>query len=166
VTQDIDVIRSILTTFHGLEHRIELVRKVGGVRFYNDSYASGLKATEAAIEAIDGKKVMVLGGYDRMLSLDAFGSYASAHEDDFRSLLLIGASAKRLASSLDKAGFKNYVIKSEAKTMEAVVAEAQKLAHPGDAIVLSPGFASFDMFKNFSDRGQQFKTVVQDIQGI
>lgn len=163
VTKDLNVFRQVLTTFSGLEHRIEFVREVNGVRFYNDSYASGLKATEAAIEAISGKKVMILGGYDRKLDIDHFGSYTLAHQDDFRTLLLIGQSAKRLASSLDKAGFTNYVLKPDAKTMESIVTEAQKLAQPGDAVVLSPGFASFDMFKNFSDRGLRFKRVVKSL---
>lgn len=163
VTQDIGAIHSVLTTFSALEHRIEFVRELNGIRFYNDSYAAGLQATKAAIEAIPGKKVMILGGYDRMLNLDHFSPYALAHADEFRTLLLIGASSQRLAAGLKKAGFDNYVLKSGAKTMEAVVHEALQLAQSGDAVVLSPGFASFDMFKNFSERGRQFKEVVQNL---
>lgn len=163
VTQDVAAIHDVLTTFSALEHRIEFVRESDEVRFYNDSYAAGLQATKAAIESIEGKKVMILGGYDRMLELDHFGSYALSHQDEFRTLLLIGESAQRLADSLQRAGFNNYVLKPDAKDMKAIVSEARSLAHPGDAIVLSPGFASFDMFKNFSDRGQQFKTVVQNL---
>jgi UDP-N-acetylmuramoylalanine--D-glutamate ligase len=163
ITQDAQAMRTVLTTFTALEHRIEFVREVDGVRYYNDSYAAGLQATKAAIEAVEGKKVMILGGYDRMLDLDHFGPYALSRQDDFRTLLLIGASAQRLAESLKKTGFTNYVVKADAKTMEAIVGEARTLAQPGDAIVLSPGFASFDMFKNFSERGQQFKAVVQSL---
>jgi UDP-N-acetylmuramoylalanine--D-glutamate ligase len=163
VTQDVAALHSVLTTFSALEHRIEFVRELDGIRFYNDSYAAGLQATKAAIESITGKKVMILGGYDRMLDLDHFGPYALKHADDFRRLLLIGASGQRLADSLTKAGFTNFVVKPEAKTMEAVVHEARQLAQPGDAIVLSPGFASFDMFKNFSERGRQFKEVVHNL---
>lgn len=163
VTQDVDVLLSVLRDFQGLEHRIEFVRVLDGVRFYNDSYASGLKATEAAIEAVPGKKVMILGGYERMLDIDFFGKFAVEHANEFRSLLLIGASSKRLAAMLDKAGFTNYVLAPDLKTMEAIVSKARELAEFGDSIVLSPGFASFDMFKNFSDRGRQFKEVVQGI---
>jgi len=159
-SQDVDALSSVLTSFEGLEHRIELVREVGSIRFYNDSFAAGLHATEAAIEAIDGKKVMILGGYDRMLDIDHFGPYAVEHQSEFRKLLLIGASAERLAVSLDKAGFTNYTVDTGAKTMPEVVAAARRLAHEGDAVVLSPGFASFDMFKNFEDRGRQFKEAV------
>ncbi len=163
VTQDVAAIHSVLTTFSALEHRIEFVREVDEVRFYNDSYAAGLQATKAAIESIEGKKVMILGGYDRMLDIDHFGPYVLGRQEEFRKLLLIGASAQRLADSLQKVGFTNYVLKPEAKTMEAVVDEARKLAQAGDAIVLSPGFASFDMFKNFSERGRQFKEVVHNL---
>ena len=163
VTQDIPSIRSALLSFTSLEHRIEFVKEAGGVRFYNDSYSSGLNATEAAIEAIAGKKVMILGGYDRMLDIDEFGPFALSHQDDFRTFLIIGQSAERLAGSLKRAGFTNYVLKPDLKTMKDVVIEAQSLAQPGDAVVLSPGFASFDMFKNFTDRGQQFKAEVQNL---
>jgi len=160
ISQDVDALRSVLTSFQGLEHRIEFVREVDGVRFYNDSYAAGLHATVAAIEAIEGKKVMILGGYDRMLDIDHFGSYVMDHQADFRKLLIIGASAERLAASLDKAGFTNYTVDSGAKTMPQVVKAARQLASPGDAVVLSPGFASFDMFKNFEERGLQFRAAV------
>lgn len=163
ITQDVSALRSVLTSFSGLEHRIEFAREVGGVRFYNDSYAAGLQATEAAVEAITGKKVMILGGYDRMLDIDHFGPYAVAHQDDFRTFLLVGDSAQRLAASLEKAGFVNYTVNTDAKTMPAIIAAAHQLARPGDAVVLSPGFPSFDMFKNFTDRGLQFKKVVQEL---
>jgi UDP-N-acetylmuramoylalanine--D-glutamate ligase len=163
VSQDVNAMRSVLTSFSGLEHRIEFVREIDGVRFYNDSYAAGLHATKAAIEAIDGKKVMILGGFDRMLDIDHFGVYAAGHEADFRKLLIIGASANRLAASLDKAGFTNYTVNTEAKTMPAVVEAARRLASAGDAVVLSPGFASFDMFKNFKERGLLFKEAVQSL---
>jgi UDP-N-acetylmuramoylalanine--D-glutamate ligase len=163
VTQDVATIHDVLISFSSLEHRIELVRELDGVRFYNDSYATGLRATIAAVEAVDGKKVMILGGYDRGLPIDHFATYTLAHQQEFRTLLLIGDSALRLAESLKNVGFTNYVVHSDAKTIEAVVDAARTLAKPGDAIVLSPGFASFDMFKNFSERGRQFKTTVQNL---
>jgi UDP-N-acetylmuramoylalanine--D-glutamate ligase len=162
-TQNTAATRSVLTSFDGLEHRIEFVGEVDGRRFYNDSYATGLQATQAAIEAIDGPKVMILGGYDRMMDINHFGVYAAAHKDDFRGLLLIGASAKRLAASLEKVGFTNYTINEAAKTMSEIIEASRALARPGDAVVLSPGFASFDMFKNFSERGRQFKEAVRSL---
>lgn len=160
---DSEPIRRVVTTFSGLPHRLELVRSIHDVRFYNDSFASGLHATEAAIMAIDGKKVMILGGFDRMIDLDHFGTFAMQHSDQFRTLLLIGQSAERLAGVLQTAGFTNFVIDTEAQTMEAIVKHAFELAQAGDAVVLSPGFASFDLFKNFEDRGDQFRAVVKGL---
>ena len=163
VTQDIAALRSVLTSFSGLEHRIELVREVNGVRYYNDSFATGLHATQAAIDAIPGKKVMILGGFERNLDIDHFGVFVKEREDTFRNLLLIGESAERLAGVLQKAGFTNYTLNTSAQTMPDIVSAATSLAKDGDAVVLSPGFASFDMFKNFEERGLQYKTAVNDL---
>ncbi|MEK7059805.1 MAG: UDP-N-acetylmuramoyl-L-alanine--D-glutamate ligase, partial [Patescibacteria group bacterium] len=163
VTQDVEALRSVLASFSGLPHRIEFVRELGGIRFYNDSFASGLKASEAAVEAIDGSKVVILGGFDRGLELDEFGEFAMAHKQEFRKLLLIGESAERLGKTLGQAGFSNYIVDDQAKTMSEIVAKAMSLAQSGDAVILSPGFASYDMFKNFEDRGLQFKEVVNKL---
>ena len=163
VAQDVSAFRRVLTTFKGLPHRIELVRKLNNVRYYNDSFATGLGATEAAISAVPGPKVTVLGGYDRMLSLEGFSAFAAAHETEFRVALLIGASAQRLSESLLAAGFTNFIVRSDIDTMVQIVAAASECALAGDAIVFSPGFASFDMFKNFEDRGNQFRDIVNSL---
>jgi UDP-N-acetylmuramoylalanine--D-glutamate ligase len=162
-TQDIDALRSVLTSFSGLPHRIEFLGTVDSVNYYNDSFASGLAATEAAVMSVHEKKVLIVGGYDRMLPLERFANFANLSADTFRTMLIIGASGARLAKAFDEAGFTNYLLDSESKTMEQVVAHARKLAQPGDAILLSPGFASFDMFKNFEDRGLQFKAAVNSL---
>ncbi len=159
--QNVDAARSVLTTFSGLEHRLEFVREVDGVRYYNDSFGSDPYATMAAIASIPGDKVVIVGGYERMLPLEAFAEYI-ARAKDLRSLLLIGQSASRVAEALRKAGFNNFQM-TTANTIRGVLVEAIKLAKKGDAIVLSPGFASFDMFKNFEERGLLFKQAVNDI---
>jgi UDP-N-acetylmuramoylalanine--D-glutamate ligase len=163
IDKNVEAIKSVLTSFVGLEHRIEFVKDIDEVRYFNDSYASGLKATEAAIESIPGKKVMILGGYERMLDLDSFCNYAASNQDQFRTFVIIGESGKRLADCLEKAGFSNYILADSLKTMNDIVLKAKGLAEAGDAVVLSPGFASFDMFKNFSDRGQKFKEAVNNL---
>lgn len=163
ITQDVEPMRSVLINFAGLAHRLELVRELNDVRFYNDSFSSGLHSTEAAIEAIKGKKVMILGGFERGLDIDHFGVFAKDNEPEFRKLLLIGRSAERLETVLKKAGFANYIMDKTARDMPTVLAKAVSLAEPGDAVVLSPGFASFDMFKNFEDRGLQFKAAVNNL---
>ena len=159
ITQDLDAIRSVLTSFSGLPHRIEFVREKEGVRFYNDSFATGLHATEAALSAVPKPIVAIIGGFDRMLPLEHFAEFVRNLEG-LKRIVLVGASAERVQAALDKAGFANYTI-SDAKDMQQIVADVLQVAEPGDSVLFSPGFASFDMFKNFSDRGDQFRAHVQ-----
>jgi len=160
VTQNVIALRSALTTFSGLEHRLEQVRTVDGIQYYNDSYAATPDATMAALDAISQPKVAILGGFDRGLPLGHLAKSVASHAGNIRKLIIIGASGKRLAAELEQAGFSNYIIE-EAKAMPVIVATARSYAQNGDAVLLSPGFASFDMFKNFEDRGLQYKQAVQ-----
>jgi UDP-N-acetylmuramoylalanine--D-glutamate ligase len=162
VTQAPDAIRKVLTTFTGLPHRLEMVRTVEGVKYYNDSFASDPFATEAAIKAIPGTKVLIAGGFERMIPLEHLAATIKKQQRDFRTIVIIGESAERLATSLKKAGFTNFKL-SPAKTMTEVIAEAKAHAKKGDTVLLSPGFASYDMFENFEDRGLQFKQAVHDL---
>jgi UDP-N-acetylmuramoylalanine--D-glutamate ligase len=162
VTQNIAAIRSVLTSFRGLPHRLELVREVNGVTFYNDSFAATPDAAMAALDAITQPKVAILGGFDRNLPLEHFAAALHVHDDDLRKAVIIGASAKRFAGELQKAGFTNYILEPS-KQMQEIVAHAQSFAQSGDAVLLSPGFASFDMFKNFEDRGEQYKAAVGNL---
>ena len=162
ISQNVDAMRSVLTTFSGLEHRIEFVREVADVQYYNDSYAATPDAAMAAIAAIREPKVLICGGFDRMLPITHFARAILDHQRDLRKVVLIGVSGPRLAAELDNVGFHNYVIEP-AKTMPDIVAHARSFARPGDAVLLSPGFASFDMFKNFEDRGLQFKAAVNTL---
>ncbi len=162
VTQDVRAIRSTLTTFEGLPHRLELVRAVDDVSYYNDSFASGPGATQAAIDAIETMKVLIIGGHDRMLDLKELAGHIKANAVTIRKVLLIGASSQRMAEALRRAGFDNFEL-SQAKTMPEMVSQARNLTQNGDAVLLSPGFASFDMFKNFEDRGVKFKDSVNSL---
>jgi len=162
VVQMPDAIREVLIHFTGLPHRLELVREIDGVRYYNDSYSSGPHSTIAALQAVPGKKVVILGGFDRMLPLDHLVATLTEHEKDIRMAIIIGASSKRLGSELKAADFK-HIHMSPAKNMTEIVTDARSFAKSGDAILLSPGFASFDMFKNFEERGLQFKEVVHSL---
>ncbi|HSW85499.1 MAG TPA: UDP-N-acetylmuramoyl-L-alanine--D-glutamate ligase [Candidatus Saccharimonadales bacterium] len=162
VTQDVDALSSALNNFHGLPYRLESRREVNGIRYYNDSFASGPPATIAAVEAIPGTKVMIIGGYDRNLKLDEFAKDLVRLKTGIRKVLLIGDSAQRTSKVLTKNGFDNFEM-SKATEMAEIVSEASELAQTGDAVVLSPGFASFDMFKNFEDRGNQFNRAVSNL---
>lgn len=162
VAQVPDAIREVLIHFTGLPHRLELLREVDSIRYYNDSYSTGPHSTIAALEAIPGKKVVILGGFDRMLPLDHLITALKEHEKDIRMAIIVGASGKRLGAELRAADFKPTYM-SPAKNMAEIVADARSFAKKGDAILLSPGFASFDMFKNFEERGLQFKEIVHSL---
>jgi UDP-N-acetylmuramoylalanine--D-glutamate ligase len=159
IGQDVALVKKVVADFKGLEHRLELVREVGGVEYYNDSFAATPEAAMAAMNAIVGPKVMIAGGFDRDLELESLAQSFAMHQNDIHKLVLIGASSKRLSKALDTSGFSNYQI-CEDTTMDSIVNKAHALAAAGDSVVLSPGFASFDMFKNFEDRGNQFKLAV------
>lgn len=160
VAQVPDAIRKVLTTFTSLPHRLELVRELDGIKYYNDSFASDPYAAEAAIEAIPGNKVLVTGGWDeRKLPLEHYAATIAKHHKEVPAVILIGASAERLGTALKKAGYTGFHL-SPALTMTEIVAEATAHAKKGDSILLSPGFPSFDMFKNFEVRGQQYKEAV------
>jgi UDP-N-acetylmuramoylalanine--D-glutamate ligase len=162
ISQDVEKMHAVVTSFRGLEHRLELVREINGVTYYNDSFASTPDAAAAAIEAIAGQKILILGGFDRQLPLEQLAQSVASAAQELRRVLLIGQSAQRLAETLTRAGCTNYQL-SQAKSMAEIVTEAQALAKSGDAVVLSPGFASFDMFKDFEQRGEQFKAAVHDL---
>lgn len=161
VAQMPDVIHNVLTTFTGLPHRLELVREIDGLRYFNDSFGSDPYATMAAIDAIPGKKVAIVGGYERMIPLEEFAKHVKDSKE-LRHLLLIGQSAARVAEALQKVGYKDFSL-TTSNNMPDILDEARELAQKGDAVVLSPGFASFDMFKNFEERGLAFKQAVNDL---
>lgn len=162
VTHNISALHQVLTSFSGLPHRLELVREIDGVKYYNDSFATGIHASIAAIQAIKAPKVLILGGFERNLPLEHLAITLSERSNDVRKVLIIGESAERLAGVCQAHNFSNFSIVTE-KDIKTIVALAQAEARNGDAVLLSPGFASYDMFKNFEDRGNQYRQAVQDL---
>jgi UDP-N-acetylmuramoylalanine--D-glutamate ligase len=156
------VIKKVVKNFAGLPHRLEIVKKVNDVWYINDSFASNPGATIAAIDAITQPKVLIFGGFERGLELDEFVQKCLASQKAIRKIVVIGASRQRVAENLKNAGYTNFVI-SDDQDIASVVKTAQAEAQKGDAILFSPGFASFDMFKNFEDRGNQFKNYVKSL---
>lgn len=162
VTQNIQAIKKAISEFSGLPHRIEKVRVFEGVTYYNDSFATGQSATIAAIKAVKGSKVLIVGGFDRNLSLDKLFKELNLIKDEISFCLLIGQTAQKLKNGLDAIGITQYEL-SKASNMEQIVLEAKSKAADGDSVVFSPGFASFGMFKNFEDRGDQFREQVNNL---
>ncbi len=159
IDQKIEAIKEVLTTFKGLPYRIQPIGNINGVRFFNDSFSSQPSASIAAINAISGKKVIILGGKDRGLDLTKLSQTISSEASNLRHIILIGESADRIADTLQSTNYTNYTI-SEKKDMLSIVKQALTKTKPGDALVLSPGFPSFDMFKDFEQRGEQFNEAV------
>lgn len=162
IEQNISDIRRVITTFEGLPFRVELRREVNNIKYYNDSFASNPGATIAAIEAVPEPKVLLIGGHERGIQLDELLDAIANNKDSIRKIIVYGAAAERIVNDLAKIKYENYIL-SEDKNMDDIVTTATKIAHPGDAVVLSPGFASFDMFKNFEKRGEAFNRAVENL---
>lgn len=163
IKKDTEAMASVLREFSGLPFRIELRREVNGVKYYDDSFASAPAATIAAIEAVKGQKILILGGHDRGLDLSDLVSALNEYSKDIKKVLIIGESSKRLAAELNKSAFDNFEIIEMPSSMEDIVIKASKIASDGDSVILSPAFPSFDMFKNFEDRGVQFNEAVRSL---
>ncbi len=159
ITQDIAAIHRAVTSMTGLPNRLELVREVDGVQYYNDSFASAPDATIAALEAIRGTKLMIIGGHDRQLDLNELGRAVLRHQAELRRVIIVGEARPRIERTLRAHGFRNFDGLRNV-SMRDIVAHARKLARTGDKVVLSPGFTSFDMFKDFEERGHEFKKQV------
>lgn len=157
ITQDTASLRQALAEFSGLEHRLELVREINGVRYYDDSFGTTPETAIVAIEAFDVPKVVILGGSDKGANYDELARAVQA--GNVRTALLIGDQASKIQAALDAAGFTDY--EDGGSTMTQIVHNAHRLAESGDVVLLSTGCASFDMFKNYKDRGEQFKAAVQ-----
>lgn len=163
VTQDTEAIREAIGSVANLPNRLERVATDSdGVQYYNDSFASMPSSTMAAIDSIVEPKIMIIGGFDRGLDLAALASHLTEHQASIKRVLLIGDSAERTTQAFLDRGFSNYEI-INSKDMTEIVTQAKHHAQPGDAVVLSPGFPSFDMFKNFEERGAKFKAAVSTL---
>ncbi|MDO5331351.1 MAG: UDP-N-acetylmuramoyl-L-alanine--D-glutamate ligase, partial [Bacillota bacterium] len=153
-------IAKVLRGFRGVEHRLELVRELKGVKYINDSKGTNPDASIRAIEAINQPIILIAGGYEKNLD---FTSFANAFGDKVRYLILLGATAGRIEKAALNAGFKDEDI-IKCSSLDACVAAATRLAESGDCVLLSPACASWDMYKNFEERGDDFKKSVKNLK--
>lgn len=161
---EIDNIRKVATTFKGVEHRIELVREYDGIKFYNDSIASSPSRTIAGLNSFKQKVILIAGGYDKKIPYDIMGDVIA---NKVKCLVLIGQTAPKIENALmdeiDKTGNGKDIIILRCNTLKEAVKKAYEYAKSGDIITMSPASASFDMFKNFEERGKQFKDIVNSL---
>lgn len=150
-----DDIRSCLRKFKAVEHRIEYVDEINGVMYYNDSKGTNPDAAARAVSAMIRPTILIAGGYDKHIEFD---DYIKACLGKVRHMVIIGESAKQIAETADKYGFRDY---SFADEFVDAVEMCKKIARPGETVLLSPACASWDMFPNYEVRGKLFKELVR-----
>ncbi len=148
---------NVITTFSGVEHRMELVKTTDGINWYNDSIASSPARTIAGLKSFNEDIILIAGGYDKNISYEEIGKYIV---QTVKVLILLGATASKIEDSVIKYDTSNKVKIINVTTMEEAVKEARSFAKTNDKVVMSPASASFDMYKNFEHRGQDFKNLV------
>ena len=159
-----EVIVNVAKTFGGVEHRIELVRTLDGVKYYNSSIDSSPNRTINTLRVFPNKVIMIAGGKDKGIPYDEIGPALAEH---VKVLILIGATSDKIQEALDaeinKTGNGKDIEVIRATSYEDAVNTARSKAHEGDVVLLSPASTSFDMFRNFEERGNLFKKIVNEL---
>jgi UDP-N-acetylmuramoylalanine--D-glutamate ligase len=149
--------RVVLKNFGGLEHRLEMVAEIAGVRYVNDSKGTNVGATVKSLESFPGRRVILIaGGQDKGAD---FGPLIPAVTERVKATILIGQAREKLHATLGGIGPTH-----EAASLDAAVEVGARLAAPGDVVLLSPACASYDMFRDFEERGRVFKAVVNRLR--
>ena len=152
-----DFWREGLSKFAGLPHRLKFVREFEGVRFYDDSIATTPGSAIAALNSFEKPKILILGGSNKGADLSGLiKKIAKMPEQELRKVILMGAESEKLAQKLISSGFERFINLGVKTNMQEVVKTAFENAKSGDVVILSPAHASFDMFKSYIDRGEQF----------
>lgn len=157
-------VRTVASSFRGVEHRSEHIRDIEGISFYNDSIGSSPTRTMASISAFRDKVILIAGGYDKHLPYDEMGPVMA---DKVKCLVLVGQTSEKIEKALrdetEKTGKGRDIPVVRCTSMEDAVKSAYKNASSGDVIILSPASASFDMYKNFEERGNHFRSIVMKL---
>lgn len=153
------VISSVIKKFSGLEHRLELVGEVDGVRYYNDSFSTVPETAIAALDSFFEPIILIAGGSDKKSDYTALGQKIA--EAQVKAVILIGDMAEKIAKCIPETYSGELIF--GLTDMEEIVAKATELATPGDVVLLSPACASFGLFENYKDRGDKFKAAVKNL---
>jgi UDP-N-acetylmuramoylalanine--D-glutamate ligase len=145
-----------LREFAGLEHRLEFIRELDGVRYYNDSKGTNVAAVMKSIESFSEAVILIAGGRDKA---GEFSLLTTLVKEKVKALILIGEAAEKIKKALGD--LTRTVMAGE---LREAVQISRDIAAQGDVVLLSPACASFDMFENFEDRGRQFKTFVSELR--
>lgn len=147
-------IKKVLNNFKGLDHRLQLICTKNKVKFYNDSFSTMPETTIAAIESFLDPKILIIGGSSKKSDFSTLISKIIS-DRSIKKIILIGKEGRTINKLFKKENYQKTIL-SNAKTMQEIVKEAYKNSKAGDIVLLSPGCASFDMFKDYKDRGLQF----------
>ena len=159
-----DMCRAVARSYGGVRHRLELIRKLDGVSYINDSIATSPTRTIAGLRAMRTKPVLIAGGHDKHVSFD---SLADEIAERVKALYLTGDTAEQIAAAVRRSVFFDpsrlpiYMVGD----LRTAVCEARERSVPGDVILLSPACSSFDRFKNFAERGDTFRKIVMEFEG-
>ena len=159
----IEAMRQVGSTFTGVEHRIEPVRTLDGVTYYNDSIASSPTRTIAGLRSFNQKIILIAGGYDKKIPYEPLAPEILAH---VKTLVLMGATGPRIEAAVRACpGFDESALTIlHADSMQHAVELARGAAQPGDVVSLSPASASFDLYPNFEVRGRDYKNIVNNLK--
>ena len=152
-----DSIRKTIKEFAGVEHRIEFVAEKNGVAYYNDSKGTNPDAAIRGLQAMNRPTYLIGGGYDKQ---SEYKEWIESFDGKVKKLLLIGQTREKIAKEAEECGFTDIMLLD---TFEDAVLTAAKLAEPGEAVLLSPACASWGMFKNYEERGDKFKEIVNSL---
>ncbi|MBE8952381.1 MAG: UDP-N-acetylmuramoyl-L-alanine--D-glutamate ligase [Quinella sp. 1Q7] len=155
----VDGICGVLKTFQGVEHRIEFVRELGGVKYYNDSKATNTDSAIKALETFAGHIVLIAGGDDKGTDLSDFLKLVKERVD---CMILVGDAAARFKSCALASGYPAEKILEAGYSMQRAVELAREIARPPQVVLLSPACASFDMYSDFEERGRDFKRIINE----
>ena len=153
----VDVIRESVKAFKGVEHRIEYVTEKKGVTYYNDSKGTNPDAAIKGIQAMKRPTVLIGGGYDKG---SEYTEWINSFDGKVKKLILLGDTKEKIAADAEKCGFKDYMF---VDSFEEAVLTAAKIAESGEAVLLSPACASWDMFPSYEVRGEKFKEIVNSL---
>jgi len=157
----VDVIAHTLRTFTGVEHRIEFVRELDSVRFINDSKGTNADSTIKAVETMNRPTVLIMGGSDKHVDFTAMCEVIK-NSPNIEHIVLIGQTAQQLDETLSRVGYTSYV--HAGFDFKAAIDKAFDLAAEGGNVLLSPACASFDMFRDYEQRGEIFKDIVNKLE--
>lgn len=158
----LETMRKVATTFTGVEHRMEFIRELNGVKYYNDSIASSPTRTLAGLKAFGRPVILIAGGYDKKISFDILAEEGYPY---IKTLILLGVTKNKIKEAFEKVTEKN---NTELRiimvnSLEEAVNVSKDEAKEGDIVTLSPACASFDMFPNFEVRGNKFKEIISEL---